>query len=83
MSFATVVPYACIVDGPRAIQWWGQAQEDMLAMAANEGHIVGVNVDVELDVGAVSGSSTLALYLAASGVLLFLHSAVRGAGRAG
>lgn len=76
MSFATVVPYAFIVDGPRAFRWWrgvgdgfgGGGAGAFAAVASAAGGDDGV---------AAPGLASLALYLSVSGVLLFLHSAVR------
>eukprot|EP00903_Cladosiphon_okamuranus_P012883 g12031.t1 len=64
MSFATVLPYALIVDGPHAFRWWAAAGEGAWAAVA----------DGDGD-GLATSLSSLALYLGVSGVLLFLHSA--------
>lgn len=82
MSFATVVPYALIVDGPHALRWWATAGGGVaggaraVASAVREG--VGAGADVGSDDDDMTTSlAWLALYLGFSGVLLFLHSAVR------
>lgn len=82
MSFATVLPYALIVDGPQAFRWWGAAgegSEAWAAAAAVEGSgdydAPGGDGDGDGD-GLATSLSSLALYLGVSGVLLFLHSAV-------
>lgn len=88
MSFATVLPYALIVDGPRAVRWWGKDGEGAgawaggAAAAAVDGGVdrgsddAGARAHDDHDDSAASLSS-LALYLVVSGILLFLHSAVR------
>lgn len=77
MSFATVVPYTFIVDGPRAIRWWSSfAEESAVATEASAGNGSRGFGELE-DVASVPDGSALIFYLAASGVLLFLHSAVR------
>lgn len=85
MSFATVLPYALIVDGPQAFRWWGAAGDGAgawAAAAAVEGGLDDGNYDAgasgaDADAGDLATSLTsLALYLGVSGVLLFLHSAV-------
>lgn len=76
MSFATVLPYALIVDGPQALRWWGTAGDaggawPAAAATDSEG-------DGDDDAVALATSfASLWLYLGVSGVLLFLHSAVR------
>lgn len=84
MSFATVVPYALIIDGPQALRWWTTPGEEAEAWdvtaedsAAAGGGGGGGSVAEDDEVFATSLGS-LALYLGVSGVLLFLHSAVRG-----
>lgn len=74
MSFATVVPYACIVDGPRALRWWGSIDDGGEAGAGAMAVAAAMGGD---DSGTSPGMASLALYLSVSGVLLFLHSAVR------
>lgn len=76
MSFATVVPYACIVDGPRALRWWGGSPVDSGGFGAGPIAVAGID-DGHGGVEA-PGMASLALYLSVSGVLLFLHSAVSG-----
>ncbi|CAM9975125.1 unnamed protein product [Pylaiella littoralis] len=74
MSFATVLPYALIVDGPQALRWWGTAGDaggawPAAAATDSEG-------DGDDDAVALATSfASLWLYLGVSGVLLFLHSA--------
>ena len=72
MSFGTVLPYACIMDGPQVLQWWSDVEEKgsvkMAAAANGDGSSV------------TPGLASLSLYLSVSGMLLFLHSAVRGQG---
>ncbi|CAM9582632.1 unnamed protein product [Ectocarpus sp. 12 AP-2014] len=79
MSFATVVPYALIVDGPHALRWWATAGGGVtggsraVASAVREGEGAGhVGRD---DDDMTTSLAWLALYLGFSGVLLFLHSA--------
>jgi len=83
MSFATVLPYALIVDGPRAVRWWGKDGEGAGAWAggADGGSDDASPRDLgyhnrDDSVASLTGTS-LALYLVVSGILLFLHSAVR------
>ncbi len=88
MSFATALPYALIVDGPRAVRWWGKDGEGAkawaggAAAAAVDGGADGGSDDAgarayDNDDGAATTLASLALYLVVSGILLFLHSAVR------
>eukprot|EP00752_Nemacystus_decipiens_P007784 g6952.t1 len=75
MSFATVLPYALIVDGPRAFRWWGASGEGAWAAAApGDGERDRDDGYGDGD-GLATSLSSLALYLGVSGVLLFLHSA--------
>ena len=76
MSFATVVPYAFIVDGPRAFRWWGGAGGGVGVGGAGAFAAAATAPGGDDDV-ASPGLASLALYLSVSGVLLFLHSAVR------
>ncbi|CAM9886016.1 unnamed protein product, partial [Ectocarpus fasciculatus] len=79
MSFATVVPYALIVDGPRALRWWATAGGGIeggaraVASAVREG--IGAGDLGGDDDDMATSLAWLALYLGLSGVLLFLHSA--------
>ncbi|CAM9259606.1 unnamed protein product [Scytosiphon promiscuus] len=81
MSFATVMPYALIIDGPQALRWWvtpgdGAEAWDVAAedyAAAGSGG--GGGSATEDDEVFATGLGSLALYLGVSGVLLFLHSA--------
>eukprot|EP00904_Undaria_pinnatifida_P005632 jgi/Undpi1/2199/HiC_scaffold_12.g05585.m1 len=74
MSFATVVPYAFIVDGPRAFRWWGGAGGGVGVGGAGAFAAAATAPGGDDDV-ASPGLASLALYLSVSGVLLFLHSA--------
>lgn len=79
MSFATVLPYALIVDGPQAFAWWGNAGDGAGAWpaAGASGEGGGDYDDADDDAVALATSlASLGLYLGVSGVLLFLHSAV-------
>ena len=71
MSFATVMPYACIVDGPRAVRWWADVK------GRAPGGVESLANKVNGDGGSVASAVTsLALNMVISGILLFLHSAV-------
>ncbi|CAM9347271.1 unnamed protein product, partial [Hapterophycus canaliculatus] len=80
MSFATVVPYALIIDGPQALRWWTSPEEagegwdisaeDSAAAGSGRG-----GAGAEEDEVFATSLGSLALYLGVSGVLLFLHSA--------
>ncbi|CAM9551753.1 unnamed protein product [Ascophyllum nodosum] len=70
MSFATVMPYACIVDGPRAVRWWADVE------GRAPGGVESLANKVYGDGGSVASAVTsLALNMVISGILLFLHSA--------
>lgn len=71
MSFGTVLPHACIIDGPQVLRWWSDIEE--------KGSEVGAGKMPNGDGSSVTPSfASLSLYLCVSGMLLFLYSAVRG-----
>lgn len=73
MSFGTVLPYACIMDGPQVLGWWSDVEGKEPGVRAGE--VAAVASGDESSV--TPGLASLSLNLSVSGMLLFLHSAVR------